>query len=141
MPPLILVSEPLAVNVPVSGELVASARVPGPENTVVPDTVTEAFVTVNVKLRALAVPEMEKLSVPPESRGPVSPDAGMVELVEPAYLPVPPVIVVELLAGPGITSAVYGKVTVPVSVPWPSVAVNGTVTLPPLILVSEPLAL
>jgi hypothetical protein len=103
--------------------------------------VTEAFVTVNVKLRASAVPEMEKLSVPPESRGPVSPDAGTVELVEPAYLPVPPVIVVELLAGPGLTSAVSGKVTVPVSVPWPSVAVNGTVTLPPLILVSEPLAL
>jgi hypothetical protein len=41
----------------------------------------------------------------------------MVELVEPAYKPVPLVIVVELLAGPGFTSAVSGKVTVPVIVP------------------------
>jgi hypothetical protein len=115
--------------------------VAGPENTVVPDIVKAAFVTVNVKLRVSAVPETEKLSDPPESRGPVSPDPGTVELVEPAYLSVPPVIVVELLAGPGLTSDVSGKVTVPVIVPWPSVAVNGTVTLPPLILASEPLAL
>jgi hypothetical protein len=48
LPPLILVSKPLAVNVPVSGKLPASVRVAGPENTVVPDMVTGAFVTVNV---------------------------------------------------------------------------------------------
>ena len=59
LPPLILVSEPLALNVPVSGELPASVRVAAPENTVVPDTVTAAFVTVNVKPRPLAVPEIE----------------------------------------------------------------------------------
>jgi hypothetical protein len=81
LPALILATEPLALNVPVSGELPASVRLAGPENTAVPDTVTEAFVTVNVKLSPSAVPETEKLSVPPESRGPVSPDVGTVELV------------------------------------------------------------
>jgi hypothetical protein len=51
------------------------------------------------------------------------------------------VIVAEPLTGPELTSTVSGKVMVPVIVPWPSVTVNGTVTLPPLILASEPLAL
>ena len=81
LPALILATEPLALNVPVSGELPASVRVAGPENTLVPDMVTGAFVTVNVKSRPPAVPETEKLSIPPESVAPVNPDPVMVELV------------------------------------------------------------
>jgi hypothetical protein len=44
--------------------------------------VTGAFVTVNVKFLVVStVPEIEKLSIPPESTEPVSPDAVTVVLV------------------------------------------------------------
>ncbi len=47
------------------------------------------------------------------------------------------------VTGPAASSAVTGKVNVPVIVPLDSVSVNGTVTIPVVVLmfVSEPLAL
>jgi hypothetical protein len=55
LPPLILVSEPLALKVPVSGATPLTVSVAGPEtDTLVPDEVTEALVTVNVKFTMAA---------------------------------------------------------------------------------------
>jgi len=135
------VSEPLALNVPVSGEPEASVRLAAPENTLVPDMMTGAFVTLNVNSSPLAVPEIEKLSIPPASTEPENPDPVTVVLPKPAYRPVPLVIVAEPLTEPEPASTSTGKVMVPRNVPWPSVTVNGTVTLPPLTLASEPFAL
>jgi hypothetical protein len=55
LPPLILVSEPLALKVPVSVPTPLTVSVAGPEtDTLVSDVVTEAFVTVNVKFTMAA---------------------------------------------------------------------------------------
>lgn len=80
-----------------SGEPPASVRLAGPENTLVPDMMIGAFVTVNVKFSPLRVPEIEKLSDPPASTEPENPDPDTVVLPKPEYRPVPLVIVAEPL--------------------------------------------